>query len=242
MSRVYLVRHGQAGTRKAYDSLSDLGRKQARLLGEYFAAEGITFHAAYRGAMVRQHQTGLEVAAAYRDAGMPFPDISLEERWNEFDLDHIYKAMAPQLSASDPVFRHEYEEMTAQARAAEDHHAAGVNRRWMPCDTKMVTAWLRATHPYDGESWEAFRGRVAANRDHLNSAARESNIVIFTSATPIGIWAALTMDVADERAMKLAASVNNASFTVIRLHDEDLRLHTFNAVPHLNAPELRTYR
>lgn len=242
MSRVYLVRHGQAGTRKAYDSLSDLGKRQARLLGEYLVSEGVKFDAALRGAMVRQHQTGLEVEAAYRDAGLDFPEINLEQRWNEFDLDHIYKAMAPQLSAADPDFRREYEEMTAQARAAETEHSAGVNRRWMPCDTKMVTAWLRATHPYDGESWRAFHDRVAANRDYFNAAGNDTNIIVFTSATPIGIWAALTMDVADERAMKLAASVQNASFSVIRLHDEDLRLHTFNAVPHLNAPDLRTYR
>ena len=33
LSRVYLVRHGQAGTRKAYDSLSDLGRRQAQTAG-----------------------------------------------------------------------------------------------------------------------------------------------------------------------------------------------------------------
>ncbi len=43
MSRIYLVRHGQAGTRKAYDAFSDLGRRQARLLGEYFVSEKIHF-------------------------------------------------------------------------------------------------------------------------------------------------------------------------------------------------------
>ena len=57
LSRVYLVRHGQAGTRKAYDSLSELGRRQARLLGEYFVSEKIQFAAAYSGALVRQQET-----------------------------------------------------------------------------------------------------------------------------------------------------------------------------------------
>ena len=242
MSRLYLVRHGQAGTRKAYDSLSDLGRRQARLLGEYFVAEGIRFSAAYRGAMVRQEQTGAEVRSAYLAAGLPFPEVELAEQWNEFDLDHIYKALAPQLSATDPEFEREYEEMTAQVRAAAEQHGAGVNRRWLPCDMKVVNAWLRATHPYEGESWNVFRERVAASRPQLSLAERDADIVIFTSATPIGVWTALSMDVADERAMKLAGVVQNASYTVIRLHDEQLRLHTFNAVPHLVTPELRTYR
>ena len=45
MSAVYLIRHGQAGLRHNYDALSDLGRTQARLLGEYLAAQKIQFSA-----------------------------------------------------------------------------------------------------------------------------------------------------------------------------------------------------
>jgi len=242
LSRIYLVRHGQAGTRKSYDSLSPLGRRQARLLGQYFVSEGIRFARAYRGAMIRQAQTGEEVQAAYAAAGVPFPEIKLECRWNEFDLDHIYRALAPQLCAEDPEFQRAYDDMVAQARAAEGEHGAGVNRRWMPCDMKIVEAWLHGRHPYDGETWKAFRERVADSRTDLAQVDRDADIVVFTSATPIGVWTALTMEIADHRAMKLAGVVQNTAFTVIRLHDEQVRLHTFNATPHLNSPELRTYR
>ncbi|HWE51277.1 MAG TPA: histidine phosphatase family protein [Bryobacteraceae bacterium] len=242
MSRIYLVRHGQAGTRKAYDSLSDLGRRQASLLGEYFVAEGIRFAAAYRGVMRRQEQTGAEVKGAYDAAGIPFPDIELDHRWNEFDLDHIYRTLAPKMCAEDPEFKRAYDDMVAQARAAEQEHGAGVNRRWLPCDMKIVEAWLHERHPYEGESWKHFRERVTASRADLAHLRKDDDIVIFTSATPIGIWTALTMEVTDHRAMKLAGAVQNASFTVIRLHDEQLRLHTFNAIPHLTLQEYRTYR
>ena len=71
LSRVYLVRHGQAGTREAYDSLSALGKRQARLLGEYFLSEGIEFAAVFSGTLARQAQTALEVKAACHDAGAP---------------------------------------------------------------------------------------------------------------------------------------------------------------------------
>src|SRR5216683_5141868 len=57
MSSVYLVRHGQAGTRDSYDSLSELGQRQSLLLGEYFLSQGIEFTAAYAGTMLRQQQT-----------------------------------------------------------------------------------------------------------------------------------------------------------------------------------------
>jgi hypothetical protein len=36
--------------------------------------------------------------------------------------------------------------------------------------------------------------------------------------------------------------LHNASYTVLRLREEQLQLFMFNAVPHLTAPELRTHR
>lgn len=242
MSRVYLVRHGQAGTRKAYDTLSDLGRRQARLLGEYFVSERIHFAAAYRGELKRQQQTAEEVVSAYGEAGVCFPDVVSHSGWNEFDLDHIYRALAPRMSDEDPEFQKEYREMADQARAAAEEHEAIVNRRWMPCDRKVVLAWIEGRYPYEGESWQAFRERVAGCGGTLKQTDHDANVVVFTSATPIAVWAALAMEIHDERAMRLAGVLHNASCTVVKLVDEELRLHSFNEVPHLGSPELRTYR
>lgn len=237
-----MVRHGQAGTRKAYDSLSGLGRRQARLLGEYFVSEKIHFAAAYSGALVRQEETAAEVRAVYREAGVCFPETAQEPDWNEFDLTDVYRALAPQLCAEDPEFARDYQDLVEQARAAAEHPEANVNRRWLPCDVKVVEAWIRGRHPYDGESWQTFRARVIGCQGKLELVEREANIVVFTSATPIGVWAALSMEIHDERAMRLAGVLHNASCTVLRLHDGELRLHSFNAIPHLSEPGLRTYR
>lgn len=242
MSRVYLVRHGQAGTRKAYDALSDLGRRQARLLGEYFVSERIHFTAAYRGELKRQKQTAEEVRSAYAEAGVCFPEVVSHSGWNEFDLDHIYRALAPRLCGEDPEFQKEYREMVAQARAAAQQPGANVNRRWLPCDRKVVLAWIEGTRPYDGESWQAFRQRVAGCRATLESVEQDANVVVFTSATPIAVWTALAMDIHDERTMRLAGVLHNASCTVVKVVDEEIRLHSFNGVPHLGSPDLRTYR
>ncbi|MGA2213448.1 MAG: histidine phosphatase family protein, partial [Bryobacteraceae bacterium] len=95
---------------------------------------------------------------------------------------------------------------------------------------------------YDGESWQAFRERVTGCRLKLEPAGSDANIVVFTSATPIGIWTALAMEIHDDRALRLAGVLHNASCTVLRLRDGELRLHSFNAIPHLCEPGLRTYR
>jgi broad specificity phosphatase PhoE len=242
MSRVYLVRHGQAGTRKSYDSLSELGRQQARLLGEYFVSEKIHFTAAYSGALVRQQETAAEVRAVYREANVCFPEIVPEPGWNEFDLAHVYRGLAPLLCAEDPQFEHEYRELVAQARAAAEQPEASVNRRWLPCDAKVVEAWIQGRHAYDGETWQAFRERVVECLSKVEPAEHDANIVVFTSATPIGIWTALAMEIHDARAMRLAGVLHNASCTVLRQHNGELRLHSFNAIPHLSEPGLRTYR
>jgi broad specificity phosphatase PhoE len=242
LSRVYLIRHGQAGTRKAYDTLSDLGRRQARLLGEYLASEKIQFAAAYQGELKRQQLTAEEVRLAYDEAGECFPEVVPHSGWNEFDLDHIYRALAPRMCEEDPEFDKVYREMAAQARASAEEHGALVNRRWMPCDRKVVLAWIAGKHAYDGESWQAFRERVAGCRRTLETVDDDANLIVFTSATPIAVWAALSMEIHDERTMRLAGVLHNASCTVMKVVGEEVRLHSFNGVPHLGSTELRTYR
>jgi broad specificity phosphatase PhoE len=242
LSRIYLVRHGQAGTREAYDSLSSLGKRQARLLGEYLLSEGIVFAATFSGTLARQSQTALEVQAAYHDAGVRFPEIAWDCGWNEFDLAGIYRAFAPRLCEDDAQFATEYSALAAQARAAADEHEAPVNRRWMPCDTKLVEAWIAQRYSCDVETWAEFHARVTDCRSRLSAIGGGASVLVFTSATPIGIWTAMAMEVYDERALRLAGVLRNASYTVLRLRDGQVRLDSFNAIPHLAAPELRTYR
>ncbi len=242
MSSVYLVRHGQAGTRDSYDSLSELGRRQSRLLGEYFVSQRIEFTHAYAGALSRQQQTGAEVSRAYADAGVSFPEVVVEKSWDEFNLDQIYRDIAPRLCEEDSEFRSDYEAMREEVKASAGAQDAEVHRRWRPCDTKIVEAWLGGHHAYRGETWEQFHERVAACRLKLGETQRDANILVFTSATPAAIWAGLALAISDDRVRRLAAMLRNTSYTVLHLRGEELRLFSFNEVPHLTAPELRTNR
>lgn len=238
MSSLYLIRHGQAGTRDAYDSLSDLGRHQSQLLGHYFRSQGIQFTASFCGEMCRQQQTAREAKSGY---GEGFPDIVVDPGWSEFDLDRMYREIAPAMCAANANFKQEYEAMRQQLRASRGEHDANVHRRWLPCDTAVVNAWIRNACPYTGESWRQFRDRVAACHSRMSSS-RHDNVAVFTSATPIAIWAGLALDIADERVMKIAGVLHNASLTVIQVRDDKLRLFMLNATPHLVSKDLRTFR
>ena len=242
MSNVYFIRHGQAGTREAYDSLSELGRRQARLLGEYLLAQGVEFAAAYAGGLARQQQTAAEVSAPYTEAGLAFPDLSIDAGWDEFDFHHVYREIAPLMCEEDEEFRREHEEMLAESSANADDHAADVHRRWRASDTKVMDAWVAGRYPYAGESWEQFIARVADCRLKRTNGQPRENVAVFTSAVPTAIWTARAVEATDAHIPRLAAVLLNTAYTVLQLREEESLLLTFNAVPHLHAPELRTRR
>lgn len=239
MSNLYLIRHGQAGTRDHYDTLSPLGHEQARLLGEYLAAQGLRFSAAFAGGLCRQQETARAVVDAYARAGLAFPEVEVSPAWREFDLDHVYRGIAPQLCAADAEFQREYDALQEQVRLSRGDAAAAVHRRWSPCDIQVVDAWIRGHFAYDGESWDAFRERVAAA---CRPEEVEGDVIVFTSATPAALWAGRALDIADERIFGMAGVLYNASVTVLRLRGPQVRLFSFNTVPHLPDAGMRTHR
>jgi len=239
LSYLYLIRHGQAGTRENYDTLSRVGVEQSRLLGEYFASQAIRFDAAYTGGLKRQLATAREVIDAYARAGVWFPEPAEDPGWREFDLDHVYQGHAAHLCAEDPEFQSEYEVLLAEIAASRGVDTAEVHRRFSPCDIKVIEAWVRERFPYDGESWSVFRERVSGA---LLPDGDARNVIVFTSATPTSIWAGRALDLNDARVFRIAAVLYNTSITVLRVRAGEVRLFSMNGVPHLINPELRTHR
>ena len=242
MSKIYLVRHGQAGTRGSYDCLSERGRRQSRLLGEYFAAQDIVFTAAFSGEMARQQATATEVRQAYQSQGKSFPATVIDPGWNEFDLDGLYRNLAPILADEDPEFRQAYDAMQQELRRKAEIADAPIHRQWLPCDTKLVEAWIDGRFPCENESWGEFCERVACCSEKIAKFDAEENILVFTSAVPVSIWAGMSLEIADHRVMRLAAVLYNSAFTILRMNGEQLRLYAFNGISHLTVPELRTHR
>jgi broad specificity phosphatase PhoE len=240
LTSIYLVRHGQAGTRDNYDALSDIGRCQSRLLGEFLLRDGVVFRRAIAGSMRRQRETAEQVRDMYVRAGQPFPEIEIQPGWNEFDMDGVYSALAPVIAENDPEFRTAYEQLRAEMRATEGDPGASVHRRWTPCDIQVIQAWITERHPYAGESWAAFGERIRGCVLPSNGTAGDS--IVFTSATPIAIRAGAALEIFDERVLRIAGVLYNSSYTVLRVRNGQVRLVSLNNTPHLIDPELRTYR
>jgi broad specificity phosphatase PhoE len=191
----------------------------------------------YAGALTRQRQTGEAVRRAYARAGKPAPEIRTEPLWNEFDLDQVYRDLAPVLSEADADFRAAYEELRRQARDA----ASPIHRTWSPCDTAVVRAWTEGRHACRGESWAEFQARVGRGMETLAGYGSGETVAVFTSATPIAISVGRAVEVANGRIMRLAGVMYNSAVSTVRLKDADLTLYTFNSTAHL-PPDLRTFR
>ncbi|MEO8028864.1 MAG: histidine phosphatase family protein, partial [Bryobacteraceae bacterium] len=236
--------HGQAGTRENYDSLSDLGHRQARAIGEDLARQGIRFERVIAGGLSRQQATAREAMSAFRDAtGESTPAIETEPLWNEFDLASVYEGMAPHLSAADPEFKRQYDAMHEAIAASRGAHGAPIHRRWNDCDRAVVTAWVEGRYPFDGETWSAFHARIHEAFSLLTAEMlEEGNVAIFTSATPIGICAAGTFDLHDVRALQFAAVMHNAAITTFRVRANEVRLFSYNLIAHLSDPSMKTFR
>jgi broad specificity phosphatase PhoE len=240
LNSLYLIRHGQAGTRGHYDALSDLGRHQAYLLGQHLAAQNVPFQAFIAGCLNRQQQTAAEVRRAYREAGVPVPDIVSDPAWNEFDMTGVFREFAPRLSEDDPQFKQDYDELLRKLADADAD--APIQHQWTGCDTQAMRAWMEGRYPCRTESWEAFRQRILNGRQSLAAYPPGDPVAIFTSAAPIAIWVAHALGVADGKVMPLAGVMYNSAVTTMRLREDGPMLFTFNGVPHLGHPHLRTLR
>ncbi|HMG33477.1 MAG TPA: histidine phosphatase family protein [Blastocatellia bacterium] len=238
MSYVYFIRHAQAGSRDNYDLLSDLGKQQARLLGQHMAEHGIDLDAVFCGDMRRQRETAEIATEELARSGHGPRDVTVDNRWNEFSLISVYRAIAGRMMAENPEFECDYKEMQDMVRR-DPHATGGATGR---CDAAIIRAWIENRYPdYDGESWMAFKARVQACSRDLQLKEYPRAVAVFTSATPVAIQAAIALGIPDERLLSILGVIYNSSVTVIRSRDPEPRLFTFNATPHLK-PSQRTFR
>ncbi len=119
MSNLFLVRHGQASfLEKNYDKLSPKGEAQSRMLGEYWVRHGLVFDQVFSGPRTRQRDTARLAGEAYSNAGLPWPEPSIMEGFDEFSAEAVIEQALPGLLESDPhvqTLHAEFEKAESQA-------------------------------------------------------------------------------------------------------------------------------
>jgi broad specificity phosphatase PhoE len=239
MSRVLLVRHGQASFLAAeYDKLSPNGELQARALGAYWAAHGRVFDRACTGPRSRQRNTAAIVSRAYADAGVAFPDVVVMPEFDEYQAEDVVKQCLAPLVATDHGAARLYQAFKAATEPAEQH------RTFQKVLEVLMERWVSGEIPAPGvESWAEFCERVNRGISHfLAGGARGERSVIFTSGGPIAVAAQRALHLTHKDALRLSWMSRNCSYSEFLSSGDRFSLSTFNAFPHLDDPLLLTYR
>jgi len=238
MSTLFLIRHGQAGSYgHGADHLSDVGRRQAQKLGEYLVRNDVSFDAAYSGDLLRQQETGTIVAEVYAAAGKSFPAIETAVAWNEYDATGVTGALVPVLAEADPSFAKKVQEFQA-AIGTRDH-----NRYFQRMFEVVMAKWVNdeITAP-NVEPFSVFHQRVSAARAAIVGDPSSRKVAAFTSGGPIGACVQSVMQAPLHMSMEINWRVRNASITELLYSRDRISLDSFNSVPHIDEPDLLTFR
>ncbi len=234
MSRLLLVRHAQASAGAAdYDQLSERGYRQARHLGEQWAAEGLIPDSVYVGPRKRHRQTAEALAA---ELPHDWPEPVFLEGWDEHAAFDVVMYSIPRLAATDGWVADR-----AARTKGDGRDALGA---YFDLYRHVTRLWVRGELALEGtafEPWPEFRERVHDTLEGLIAAeGRGKTVAVITSSGPVAVAAGRALGLDDERTMALSWLVQNIAVTEVLYSDDYFALKSFNALPRLVGDELKT--
>jgi broad specificity phosphatase PhoE len=216
MGTLYLVRHGQASFGAAdYDQLSELGARQCRALGEYFAERHMPLQAVLRGTL-RRHAQSLDAFAEGYGA-LPLPQALEWPGLNEYDSDALIKSVHPGPLAkpdSPEVYR-------AHFRLLREALAAWMAGRTAPVGMPAYADWVRG---------------ITDALDHVR-ATHSGNVAVFSSGGPISTAVGQVLGTSAETTIELNLRMRNSSLTEFAFTPKRHMLVAYNHLPHLDRPD-----
>jgi broad specificity phosphatase PhoE len=224
---IFVVRHGQAafGT-DDYDRLTDLGFRQARLLGQYFGARGLAFDAVFTGTLRRQRETAQGILEGHSPlgAGLEAERFAGLDEYNPEAILRAYTGNAPvTLAERDPVVMREHFRLLREA----------------------LIAWSEdRTQPEGMPAFQAFQQGAVAALTEARQRFADGNVLIVSSGGPIGALVADTLKAPPVTAVDLNLRIRNASLSEFSCTARRHQLICYNAIPHLEMagdPKLVTY-
>jgi broad specificity phosphatase PhoE len=237
MGRLLLIRHGQAAAfTDDSDRLTELGTRQARVLGECFVREKLEIDVVVKGSLRRHAQTEAEVGKAYTAAGLAWPTAHERPEWNEYDAGAIMSILGDALKAKDPKFAQQRAEFQAAFEGPER------NRFFQRMFESLMQRWVAGDLLAEGvESFAIFHERVVAG---LTRVLQEGGgtVAVFTSGGPIGTCVQHALKSPPDVAVELNWRVRNGSITEFVFGRGRLSLDSFNSIAHFVDPKLVSFR
>jgi broad specificity phosphatase PhoE len=239
MGSLVLVRHAQASFFDAdYDVLCPIGEEQSRRLGDYWAALGLGFDEVYTGPRVRHRRTAELVGARLKQADLAWPEPVTREAFDEHSVDRLLRESVDSLCADHP-------HLGALAQAYAGAESRGEKQKtFQKLFEALVRLWCAGACAIPGaDDWPTFRDGVCETLAGIvkrDPAGRR--VAVFTSVGPISAALGWVLKCPDEVGLEMGWRLRNASLTEIVFTRGRVTLDGFNALPHLDQPELCTFR
>lgn len=215
MATLYLIRHGQASFGSDhYDRLSDLGRRQAEVLGHYLRDHGIHLDAAYSGDLQRQQDT-----ARLALASQPVPpELQVDARFNEVDNEEQIRYLTPVVARQQP---HIQALVDTGLKRSKDYQKVieAVFNHWVSpeCDEPGI------------QSWPDYRdGVLAGLREVMATQGSGKTVAVFTSGGTIATAVSQVLGLDGSHAYRFYEPIFNASVTQLFYSGRKVSLSYFN--------------
>ena len=216
MASIYLIRHGQAsfGT-DDYDRLSELGCRQAEVLGEYLEHRELHFDAVYTGELLRQRKTAA-IAVGHR---VPESEHRVDARFNEIDNAAQLEVITPILLDSRPELKAWWDKANSSSKD------------YQKLLEQVFNYWvgLGEDSPEGLQSWADYSGGVhAALAGVMRDQGPGTNAAIFTSGGTIATIVAHVLGAGDHATYQFYEPVINCSVTQLLYNPRKVSLSYYN--------------
>ena len=239
MGSLFIVRHAQASfLTENYDRLSATGETQSRVLGQYWAAQNLRFDRVCAGPRIRHQHTAALVGAAYRDAGLSFPEVQILPEFDEYPAELVMELGLPILLETDQRVR-SLNDLFLRAVEATERRIA-----FQRLFESVIAKWVSGELLLEGiPTWCEFCSLVNSGLDLvLASQSRAERIAIFTSAGPTAVALQRALEISAERTLQMSWMPRNSSWSEFLYSSAKFTLSSFNSHNHLVDPCHLTYR
>jgi len=237
MSKIYLIRHGQASyLSEDYDNLSDKGILQSEALGKYFTENNIHFNKIFIGKLNRHQQTFDGFTNAFSTNGKTLPNPTF--------LDELNEHQAPEaLSLTFEDFVNQYDE--AKKLFDDFNKDPTLTRR---NSIKIFELFMReyasGRYAFEHEliqSWSDFRLQAKKGIENiLKNTNKGETVGVFTSGGTKSSILGDALGITEEKISELNLAIRNASFSQLLFSENRLNVLSLNETPHLSK-ELITF-
>jgi broad specificity phosphatase PhoE len=236
MGEFFFFRHGQGsfGTGN-YDRLSERGVLQAKILGQHLATCHIHFDAVYSGSLERQRDTARRVREAYLEKELFFPELLVDESWNEMDSNLVWEAQIRRMMRNEPGLLDDIK------------MDPGDKKAFQKVFSKVMDRWVSGDFDGPGDlTWKGFQQQVCQGLNALcETAGPSGKIAVFSSGGPICVAVQAALDLSGLKTLDLLWQLMNASITRFKWDGQRISLSGFNEITHLalkGDKTLITYR